>query len=298
MQEAIDKATALIEAMEYIQAFSEKIVVIKLGGAAQEEAAAREAFIDDVVLMSAVGIRPVIVHGGGPAISRAMKEKGLVPRFIQGRRYTDEQTLAVAEDVLVNRINARIVADIGAHNGGAMGLHSLASCVLFAERMTTDEAGEPLDLGLVGEVTKVNGRLLEALCRSGMIPVIAPIARDAAGGKLNVNADTAAGEVAAAVGAEKLVMLTDTHGVWTDPANPKSLASTLTESQIQKMIAEGAIDGGMLPKVAACLRAIGAGVPKAHIIDGRILHSVLLEIYTEKGIGTQILLDSPEAGSD
>lgn len=299
MQEAIDKANALIEALGYIQEFAGRLVVIKLGGAAQVDETARAAFIKDVTLMSTVGIHPVIVHGGGPAISAAMKAAGLEPKFIQGRRYTDAAALQVAEDVLVNQVNAGIVAGILANNGQAMGLHSLSSCVLFAEPIElADDAGKPVDLGLVGQVRRVNGRLLEALCESGVIPVLSPIARDEAGGKLNVNADTVAGEVAAAVQAEKLVLLTDTHGVRTRPNDPDSLASTLTESQIQKMIADGAIDGGMLPKVAACLRAIGAGVRKAHIIDGRIPHSLLLEIYTETGIGTQILLDRQERESN
>ena len=284
--------------MGYIQEFAGRLVVVKLGGAAQVDAQARAAFIKDVTLMSTVGIHPVIVHGGGPAISAAMKAAGLEPKFIQGRRYTDAATLHVVEDVLVKQVNAGIVADILESNGQAMGLHSLSSCVLFAEQIDlTGDDGNPIDLGLVGEINRVNGRLLEALCSSGVIPVIAPVARDGSGGKLNVNADTAAGEVAAAVQAEKLVMLTDTHGVRTDPNKAESFAGTLTESRIQKMIADGVIDGGMLPKVAACLRAIGAGVRKAHIIDGRIPHSLLLEIYTEKGIGTQILLDRQDRES-
>jgi acetylglutamate kinase len=245
--------------------------------------------LSDVVFMATVGMQPILVHGGGKAISNAMKSAGIEPQFVQGRRYTDERTLTIAEHVLVNTINTNIVAtinDLGAH---AMGLHSLSSCALFAEQTRLEgPEGRKLDIGLVGDVYDVNAHLLRVLCAAGTIPVIAPIARDKAGRKLNVNADTAAGKIAAAVKADKLVMMSDTHGIFGDLSNPDTHLSRLTETEVQKLIDDSTIAGGMLPKVDACLTALNAGVGRTHIIDGSFPHALLLEIYTDKGIGTLI----------
>jgi acetylglutamate kinase len=215
---------------------------------------------------------------------------GLEAVWVQGRRYTDERTLTIAEHTLVHKINAPICETLEKLKCKAMGLHSLSSCVLFAEVLRlAGENGRKLDLGLVGEVVEVNSELLKTLCADGIIPVIASVAKDKAGGRLNVNADSAAGKVAGVVCAEKLVIVSDTHGIRTDINDPESRISSLNESQIKEMVGAGIIGDAMLPKVEACLGALEAGVKKAHIIDGRIPHSLLLEIYTDKGIGTEII---------
>ncbi|MBI9019239.1 MAG: acetylglutamate kinase [Phycisphaerae bacterium] len=289
MQKALDKANALIEALNYIKEFKDKIVVVKLGGSLMEHDQSQQQLLKDIVFMATVGMKPILVHGGGKSISNAMNEAGIEPHFVQGRRYTDQRTLAIAEHVLCNQINKSIVNTINELGGTAMGLHSLSSCVLFAEQLRLkDDDGRQIDIGMVGKVKDVNAELLKALCAAGTIPVIAPIGRDRAGGKLNVNADTAAGKVAAAVKAEKLVMMSDTHGIYKDPSDPATHLTRLSETEVQKLIADQIIKGGMLPKVDACLEAIAAGVGRTHIIDGGIEHSLLLEIYTDKGIGTLI----------
>ena len=236
-------------------------------------------------------MQPVLVHGGGKAINEAMEKAGLEPQWVQGRRYTDERTLAIAEHVLCNQINKFIVNFVQAQGCEAMGLHSLTSNVLFAEKAyLSGPDGRRIDLGMVGEVKSVNARLLQLLVQADSIPCIATIARDEAGGRLNVNADTAAGAVAAAMKAEKLVVVSDTHGIRTDPKDPDTRVGHLTVDQIDEMVKSGVISAGMLPKVEACITALRGGVTKAHIIDGRIPHSLLLEIYTEAGIGTEIVL--------
>ncbi len=289
MEKAINKAKALIEALSFIRKFKNKIVVVKLGGSLMETDHSQRQLLNDVVFMATVGMQPILVHGGGKSISAAMNQAGIEPQFIQGRRYTDERTLAIAEHVLVNQINAGIVQSISELGGNAMGLHSLSSCVISAEQARLqDNEGRQLDIGLVGSVTDINGAILQVLCQAGAIPVIAPVARDRAGGKLNVNADTVAGHVAAAVQAEKLVMMSDTHGIYADPGDKSTHFSRLGRLQVENLIETGAICGGMLPKVDACLRALKAGVGRAHIIDGSLMHSILLEIYTDKGVGTLI----------
>jgi acetylglutamate kinase len=290
MQEAIAKANALIEAMEYIRQFRGKIVVVKLGGSVLEDTCLQKKLLTDIAFMATVGIRPIIVHGGGKAITKAMNEVGLEAVWVQGRRYTDERTLTIAEHTLVHKINTPICETLEKLNCKAMALHTLSSCVLFAEMLRlAGENGRKIDLGLVGEVTEVNSELLKTLCADGIIPVIASVAKDKAGGRLNVNADSAAGKVAGGVGAEKLVVVSDTHGIRTDINDPESRISSLNEAQIREMIDAGIIGDAMLPKVEACLMTLDAGVKKAHIIDGRIPHSLLLEIYTDKGIGTEII---------
>ena len=290
MEKAIAKAGALIEAMEYIRQFRGRIVVVKLGGSILDDTSLQKKLLTDIAFMATVGMRPIIVHGGGKAITRAMNEAGLEPVWVQGRRYTDKRTLRIAEHTLVHKINTPLCEMLTELGCESMGLHSLGSCALFAEQLRlAGEDGRKLDVGLVGKVVSVNGQLLRKLCADGTIPVIASVAKDKAGGKLNVNADSAAGMVAAEVVAEKFVVVSDTHGIRTDLEDPESWVSSLNEPQIKEMIDAGIITDAMFPKVEACITALDAGVSKAHIIDGRIPHSLLLEIYTDKGIGTQII---------
>ncbi|UCF44035.1 MAG: acetylglutamate kinase [Planctomycetota bacterium] len=298
MEEAIAKAGALIEAMEYIRKFRGRIVVVKLGGSVLEDTCLQKKMLADIAFMATVGIRPIIVHGGGKAITKAMNKAGLEPVWVQGLRYTDERVLNIVEHTLVNEINIPICETLKELGCYPTGLHSLSSCVLFAETLRLDgEDGRKVDLGLVGRVTEVNGHLLKTLCTDGTIPVIASVAQNKSGGKLNVNADSAAGVVAATLQAEKLVVVSDTHGVRRDINDPESRISSLDEVQIKEMIDGGIIGDAMLPKVEACITALDGGANKAHIIDGRIGHSLLLEIYTDKGIGTQIIKNLEGAGT-
>jgi acetylglutamate kinase len=290
MEEAILKAGALIEAMGYIRQFRGKMVVVKLGGSVLDDEELQKHMLLDIAFMATVGMQPIIVHGGGKAITRAMNDAGLEAQWVKGRRYTDSRTLTIAEYTLINKVNAPICDILRESGCQPMGLHSLSSNVLFAETLRLDgENGRKLDLGLVGKVVSTNAPLIKSLVAAGTIPVIASIAQDMTGGKLNVNADSAAGKVAAEVGAEKLVVVSDTHGIRRDINDPESWISSLNEKKIKEMIDAGIITDAMFPKVEACLIALEAGVKKAHIIDGRIPHSLLLEIYTEKGIGTQII---------
>ena len=288
MEEAIAKAQTLIEALGYIQRFAGKLVVVKMGGSVMDDDRAMKDLLTDIVFMNTVGMRPVVVHGGGKAISKAMEQRGLEVQFVQGRRYTDQRTLTVVEHVLCNEINSQIVATIEALGSSAMGLHTLGSCVLFGERLFLEEDGRKIDLGFVGRVTNVNARMIELLCQADTVPVLGPLARDRTGARLNCNADTAAGEVAAALKAEKLVVVSDTHGIRRDAADPDSMIPSAGEAEIRKMIDDGTISAGMLPKVEACLRALAAGVARTHIIDGRFAHSLLLEIFSDRGVGTLI----------
>jgi acetylglutamate kinase len=291
MDDAIRKAEALIEARGYIRTFRDRLTVIKLGGSAMEDPAALEATLEDVVFMETVGMRALVVHGGGKAIDRAMADAGLRPKKVQGRRHTDAATLAVVGRVLRDEISADLVARIRALGGRAIAMHSGALQCLFGERLTLPgDDGRPADLGFVGRVTRVDGSLLEALCAGGVVPVIPSLAQDADGGWLNVNADTAAAAVAANLKAEKLVFLSDTPGILRDRDDPGSLLTTLDAARCYELIAAGVIDGGMIPKVEACLESLRAGVRKTHMIDGRLRHSLLLEIYTHRGVGTEITL--------
>ncbi len=276
---AIPKAAALIEALSYIQRFHDKTVVVKVGGSIMDDETALSNILTDIVFMNYVNMQPVLVHGGGKAINQKMEQAGLVPQMVQGRRYTDDRVLAIAEQVLCNDINRFIVTFIQSQGCEAMGLHSLSSNVLFAEKTyLAGEEGRRIDLGHVGEVKSVNARLLQLLVQADSIPCIASIARDPAGG------------VAGAMKAEKLVVVSDTHGIRADPKDPNSLIRSLNVDQIEEMVRRGTITAGMLPKVEACVHALRAGVAKTHIIDGKIPHSLLLEIYTEAGIGTEIIL--------
>jgi acetylglutamate kinase len=291
MDDAIRKAEALIEALPYIRTFRGRLTVIKLGGSAMEDPASLRATLQDVVFMSTVGLQPVLVHGGGKPIDRAMAAAGLVPRKVAGRRYTDSDTLDIVVRVLIDEINAGIVAALRGLGGRAIGLHRPPLPVLFGERLTLPGPDGPIDLGHVGTVTRTDSRLLEDFCAGGVVPVIPSVALDEAGGWLNVNADTAAAAVAVHLGAEKVVFLSDTPGILRDRNDPTSLLPSLDAYDCQRLIHQGVIDSGMLPKVEACLDALRGGVKKTHMIDGRVRHSLLLEIYTDSGIGTEIVLD-------
>jgi len=291
IHEAASKATGLVEALSYIQRFHDKEIVVKVGGSIMDDETALSNILTDIVFMNYVGMQPILVHGGGKAINEAMKTAGLEPQMVMGRRYTDDRTLAIAEYVLCNQINRALVNFIQSQGCEAMGLHSLSSVVLFAEKTYLNGPdGRRIDLGHVGEVKSVNARLLQLLVQADSIPCIATIARDDAGGKLNINADTAAGAVAAAMKAEKLVVVSDTHGIRSNPDDPDSLLRHVTISQVDEMVKGGVITRGMLPKVEACVTALQGGTTKAHIIDGKIPHALLLEIYTDAGVGTEIVL--------
>ena len=286
MESYIQKAAVLVEALPYIREFEGKTVVIKYGGAAMENPRLRHSTAEDIVLMKFVGMNPVIVHGGGPEISRTLKRLNIESKFHNGLRITDDETIQVVEMILAGSLNKEIVALINKSGGNAVGICGKDGNLLHAKRIETEDG---VDLGHVGSVTNVHYQLVSLLCENGLIPVIAPIATDASGGTWNVNADTAAGEIAAALQAEKLVMLTDTPGLLRDQNDPKSLIHQLSYLQIRELTEAGIIAGGMIPKVEACLKALDFGVRKTHIIDGRVPHSLLLEIFTDQGLGTLVV---------
>lgn len=292
MQEAIAKADTLIEAMGWIRQFRDKTTVIKLGGSVMEDETALRHVLLDIVFMETVGMRPVVVHGGGAAISRAMEAAGLKARFVQGRRYTDEATLAIVEQVLAVETNEAIAGRIEQLGGRAMNLNFRTTNVLFGEQITLPGSdGQPIDLGFVGNVTRVDRTVIDNLCYAGQVPVIPSMSMDESGQKYNVNADTAATAVAQALGAEKLIYLSDVNGVRRDKQDPDSLIHSLSATEARELIRNGTIESGMIPKVEACLETLDRGVHKVHIIDGRLRHSLLLEIYTTRGVGTQIVQD-------
>jgi len=292
MKKNIEKANILIESLPYIRKFSGKTFVIKYGGAAMVDDKLKDAFAQDIVLLNFIGIKPVIVHGGGPKINSIMEKMGKKPTFVQGQRVTDEETVDIVEMVLGGLVNKQIVSLINNHGGLAIGLSGKDGNLIKAKkkiiRKLSPETGVPeiIDLGLVGEVVKINPRVLDTIDESGFIPVIAPISAGKKTDTLNINADYVAGEIASALKAEKLILLTDTEGIL-DKKN--TLISTLNAKKIKSLIANGTISGGMLPKVQACQNAISSKVGKTHIIDGRTPHALLLEIFTEEGIGTEIV---------
>lgn len=293
MQEAeaaIEKADVLIEALGWIRRFRDKVTVIKLGGSVMEDPNALRHLLVDIVFMETVGMRPVVVHGGGAAINRAMAEAGIEPRFIQGRRYTDAAARDIVERVLAYETNESLVAEIERFGGRAAPLNFHTTNVLFGQKITLpSDDGQPLDLGFVGEVTRVDRRTIENLCYAGIVPVIPSMCVDEQGEKLNVNADTAAQAVAQALGAEKLMFLSDVNGVRRDKNDPSTLIHSLSAEEARELMRSGAIESGMIPKVQACLDTLDRGVGKVHIIDGRLRHSLLLEIYTSSGVGTELV---------
>jgi len=282
----------LIEALPYIREFYGSKVVIKLGGHALVDESIMNKITQDVVLLRFVGICPVVVHGGGPEITRYMERLGKKPEFIGGLRITDYETMEIARMVLVGNVNERIVSLIGKHGGKGIGLSGNDGTLIVARKKRKQTVGvegeeREVDLGWVGEIETINAEIINITSDKGYIPVISPIAVDNAGNSLNVNADSVAGEIAYALKAEKLILLTDVPGVLRNPADPTSLISQATPAEIKELIAKKIIGGGMIPKVEAGLRAASAGVT-VHIIDGREPHAILLELFTDKGIGTMI----------
>ena len=279
----------LIEALPYIKKFHGKKILIKYGGHAMVDEEAKSSTARDTVLLKYVGMKPLIVHGGGPEISRSMDKLGKEPKFIKGLRVTDKETMEIIEMVLVGKISTEIVSELIKHDGDAISLSGKDSSLIFAHKKPASKIDEEIiDLGLVGEIDCVNTDLLEMFLDHDYIPVISPvgIARD--GTSLNLNADTAAGEVASAVGAEKLIILTDVPGVLRDPSDPDTLIPKITIDEIPGLIEDGIISGGMIPKIETCVKAIEDGVESCHIIDGRKKHSLLLEVFTNEGIGIMI----------
>ncbi len=296
MEEAIRKADVLIEALPYIQRFADKPVIIKFGGNAMESDEILDDVLEDIVFLATVGIRPIIVHGGGPQISRAMEKAGMQPAFRHGLRVTDAPTLELVVRVLTREVCADLVDRIRQHGGRPVAGFREGETPLRAERArVVAPDGEEVDLGYVGDICSVDRAALLDMTADGRIAVLPPVGRGDDGQLYNVNADTAAGAVAASVGAEKVVFLSNVHGIMAEPGDTDSLISTLAEREVESLIERGVIAGGMLPKVRACLAAVHAGVRKAHIIDGRLPHSLLLEIFTDRGVGTQIVHRSPEA---
>ena len=277
----IKKAETLVEAMPYINRFNGKTVVIKYGGSAMTDPLLRQSVIGDIAYLKAVGINPVVVHGGGPAINKALKLEGIEPEFKNGLRVTDENTVHTVEKVLSGDINKSIVSDFQKHNTSAVGISGKDGLLIEALKSSDD-------IGYVGEIFKVNPKIIQTLIESSFVPVISPIGTNKEGETFNINADHAAVEIAIALKATKLVFLTDTDGVRKDENDPLSLLSKITPNEIHSMIKEKCITGGMIPKVKSCVKAIQAGVKSVHIINGKIKHSLLLEIYTNDGIGTII----------
>ncbi|WP_321211772.1 acetylglutamate kinase [Methanothermobacter sp. DP] len=285
----------LVEALPYIKKFHKKKIMIKYGGHAMIDEAAMDSTARDTVLLKYVGMEPVVVHGGGPEISRAMNKMGKEPRFIEGLRVTDEETMEIVKMVLVGKINTSIVSKICYHGGRAIGLSGKDSNLLLAKKraphvVKDSETGErrEIDLGLVGEIESVDPSIINMLTDNNYIPVISPIGVDRNANTLNLNADTVAGEVAAGIGAEKLIVLTDVPGILEDPSDPDTLIRKVSVDELSDLVKSGIVEGGMLPKTLTCIQAINDGVSSAHIIDGRVEHSLLLEIFTKKGIGTMI----------
>lgn len=289
MKRLIEKANILIEALPYIRNFYGKTFVIKYGGAAQIEERLKDSFAQDVVLLNFIGIRPVIIHGGGPKISEMMKRLGKEPTFVQGQRITDRETMDIVEMVLGGLINKEIVALINGHGGKAIGLSGKDGSLIRAKKKLLKKAGgeeEVIDIGLVGEVESVEPGILISLERDGFIPVIAPIGIGRDGSAFNINADYVASAVASSLKAEKLILLTDVPGI---KDRREAIISSINRKEIKGLIDNGTISGGMLPKVQACISALEGGVKKTHIIDGRVPHCLLLEIFTKEGIGTEIV---------
>ena len=289
---ASERAAILVEALPYIQEFSGKTVVIKYGGNAMVNDELKDKVMQDVALMKYVGIRVVIVHGGGPEITEFLKKVGKESSFVSGLRVTDEETVEIAEMVLDGKINSEIVTLLNRRGLRAVGLSGKDAGLIQAEKKlaTVYEAGEKtkVDIGYVGKAKKVDITIVEDLLERGYVPVIAPIGVGERGESYNINADYVAADIAGALKAEKLLLLTDTEGVYRDFGDKSSFISTLTAAEAREMIRSGLIAGGMIPKVEACLRSISGGTKKTHIIDGRLPHSIILELFTDQGIGTQV----------
>ena len=293
VEKSIERAEILLEALPYIRRFYNKTIVIKYGGHAMVDEDLKNQFARDVVMMKYIGIHPVVVHGGGPQIGNFLKKLGKDSKFVQGMRVTDEETMDIVEMVLVGKVNKEIVGLINQHGGKAVGLSGKDGNLIRAEKYylseekAKDTPPEIIDIGLVGKVKNIHAELIVSLANDGFIPVIAPTGLGDNGETYNINADIVAGEVAAALKAEKLVLLTDVEGVIDAKGQ---LINTMSDREVVNMIQAGVIKGGMYPKVKCCLKALSGGVRKAHIVDGRLKHAILLEIFTDMGIGTEIVL--------
>jgi acetylglutamate kinase len=293
LKKSMERAEILLEALPYIRRFYNKTIVIKYGGHAMVDEELKDLFAKDVVMMKYIGIHPVVVHGGGPQIGSFLKKLGKDSKFVQGMRVTDQETMDIVEMVLVGKVNKEIVGLINRHGGKAVGLSGKDGNLIRAEKYylseekAKDTPPEIIDIGLVGKVTSINSGLIASIENEGFIPVIAPTGVGDNGETYNINADIVAGEVAAALKAEKLVLLTDVEGVLDEDGR---LINTMNDRDVADMIRSGVIKGGMFPKVKCCVKALKGGVNKAHIIDGRLKHAVLLEIFTDMGIGTEIIL--------
>jgi acetylglutamate kinase len=290
VQKLIEKAHTLLEALPYIRRFSGKTIVIKYGGHAMSDEALKKSFALDIILLKYIGINPVIVHGGGPQINETLKRYGIVSEFVRGMRVTDAATMSVVEMVLTGQVNREVVGYLNQHGGKAVGLSGKDGGLLLCKKHLQEVAGEDgttelVDMGFVGEIIKVDPSIIETLEKERFIPVIAPIGVGADGESYNINADLVAGKIAGALKAEKLILLTDVAGV---KDKDGSLLTSIPFSQVTQLINDNVIVGGMIPKVTCCLDALEEGAGKAHIIDGRVEHAVLLEIFTDVGIGTEI----------
>ncbi|MFZ5649890.1 MAG: acetylglutamate kinase [Bacillota bacterium] len=294
MPSPLEKASILVEALPYIKKFYGKTVVIKYGGHAMINDELKQAVLTDVVLMKYVGMHPVIVHGGGPEITGMLKRLNIESSFVGGLRVTDRETMEIAEMVLVGKLNKDIVSRVNRYGGRAVGLSGKDAGLLQAVKKNgrvkrPDGTTEAVDIGYVGEISGVNSDIANTLIREGYIPVIAPVAVGDQGESYNINADTAASALAVALKADKLIILTDVEGILEDRANPESLISTITRAEVPGLVDRGIIDGGMIPKVECCVRALEGEVKTTHILDGRVPHSILLEVFTDKGIGTMVV---------
>lgn len=282
-QDAASRVQVLSEALPYIQQFTGRTIVVKYGGAAMKDSNLKDKVIRDIVFLSCVGLRPIVVHGGGPEINSWLDKLGIEPQFKNGLRVTDAPTMDVVEMVLVGRVNKEIVALINQAGGSAVGL-----CGIDGNLITARPQGEE-GIGFVGEVSSVDIKILETLVNNGYIPVVSSVAADESGQSYNINADTVAGEIAAAIGAEKLILLTDTRGILKDYKDPSTLIPRVDIQEARELITTGIVTGGMIPKVNCCVRSLAQGVRAAHIVDGRIPHALLLEIFTDIGIGTMLV---------
>jgi acetylglutamate kinase len=290
LQKLIEKANTLLEALPYIRRFSGKTIVIKYGGHAMADEALKRSFALDIILLKYIGINPVIVHGGGPQINETLKRYGIVSEFVRGMRVTDGATMGVVEMVLTGQVNREVVGYLNQHGGKAVGLSGKDGGLLLCKKLLQEVTGEngtteKIDMGFVGEITRVDPTIIETLEKERFIPVIAPIGVGANGESYNINADLVAGKVAAALKAEKLILLTDVAGV---KDTEGKLLTSIQLAEVPRLIDGGVITGGMIPKVTCCVEALQDGIGKAHIIDGRVEHAVLLEIFTDVGIGTEI----------
>jgi len=293
VKKSMERAEILLEALPYIRRFYNKTIVIKYGGHAMIDEELKDSFARDVVMMKYIGINPVVIHGGGPQIGDFLKKLGIDSKFVQGMRVTDEETMNIVEMVLVGKVNKEIVGLINRHGGKAVGLSGKDGNLIRAEKYylseekAKDTPPEIIDIGLVGKVRAINAGLIKSIEQDGFIPVIAPTGVGENGETYNINADIVAGEVAAALKAEKMILLTDVEGVLD---NKGHLINTMNDREVLDMIQTGTIKGGMFPKVKCCMKALKGGVKKTHIIDGRLKHAILLEIFTDMGIGTEIVI--------